>query len=239
MVESNSKIQHVAIIMDGNGRWAEKHNLHRIEGHRKGAEVVKTAIEACSELEIKYLTLYAFSTENWKRSQNEIDALMELLEEFIDTNLEEFNNKNIRLKTIGRIDEFPDSTVKKLKKAISMTADNTSGTVVLALNYGGRAEIVDTVKKIGRKLIDKELDIDDITEELFSANLYDPELPDPDIMIRTSGEFRLSNFLLWELSYSEIYISEVLWPDFTKEEFIKAVDSLNNRERRFGGRLNK
>lgn len=235
-MEKNNEVRHVAIIMDGNGRWAKKRHLPHLEGHRKGAEAVKEAIKTSKELGIEYLTLYAFSTENWKRSKEEIDGLMDLLEEFIDHNLRELNERDIRLKTIGRIEEFPQSTVNKILKAVECTAANKSGTLVLALNYGGRAEIVDAAKKISRKVAAGELAIDDLTEDLFGASLYDPEIPDPDIMIRTSGEFRLSNFLLWELSYSEIYISDVLWPDFDKAEFIKAVESCQKRERRFGGR---
>lgn len=232
----NKEVKHVAIIMDGNGRWAKKRNLPHLEGHRKGAEAVKEAIKTSKELGIEYLTLYAFSTENWKRSKEEVDGLMSLLEEFIEFNLKELNEKNIRLKTIGRIEEFPVNTYNKILEAIESTKNNNEGTLVLALNYGGRAEIIDTVKKIVKKVVDKELEIDEITEDLFADNLYDSTIPDPDIMIRTSGEFRLSNFLLWELSYSEIYITDVLWPDFDKSEFIKAIENCTNRERRFGGR---
>jgi undecaprenyl diphosphate synthase len=232
----NKKIRHVAIIMDGNGRWAKKRNLPRLEGHRKGAEAVKKAIKASQELGIEYLTLYAFSTENWKRSKEEIDGLMNLLEEFINSNLKDLNEQNIRFKTIGRIEEFPETTYKKILEAIESTKNNDKGTLVLALNYGGRAEIIDTAKKLARKALNKDLQIDEITEDLFADNLYDNTIPDPDIMIRTSGEFRLSNFLLWELSYSEIYITDVLWPDFNRDEFLKAVERCRNRERRFGGR---
>ena len=235
MVKSND-IKHVAIIMDGNGRWAKKRNLPHLEGHRKGAEAVKEAIKTSNELGIEYLTLYAFSTENWKRSKEEIDGLMSLLEEFIDLNLKELDEQGIKFKTIGRIKEFPAATYNKILEAIEITKNNDKGTLVLALNYGGRAEIVDTAKKIAEKVSRKELKTDEITEELFSDNLYDATIPDPDIMIRTSGEFRLSNFLLWELSYSEVYITDVLWPDFDKVEFIKAIKNCTNRERRFGGR---
>jgi undecaprenyl diphosphate synthase len=235
-MDKNKEVRHVAIIMDGNGRWAKNRNLPHLQGHRKGAEAVREAIKTSKELGIEYLTLYAFSTENWKRSKEEIDGLMNLMEEFIDHNLSDLNEKGIRLKTIGRIHEFRESTVKKIAEAVESTAGNKSGTLVLALNYGGRAEIVDAAKKLCRKAAAGELSPEDLTEDLFSANLYDPEIPDPDIMIRTSGEFRLSNFLLWELSYSEIYISDVLWPDFDKAEFIKAVESCTKRERRFGGR---
>ena len=232
----NKEIKHVAIIMDGNGRWAKRRKLPHLEGHRKGAEAVKEAIKTSQELGIKYLTLYAFSTENWKRSKDEIDGLMDLLEEFIDSNLNDLNEQKIRLKTIGRIEEFPESTYKKILKGIESTKDNNNGTLVLALNYGGRAEIIDTAKKIAQKAVNNELEVNDITEKLFADNLYDGSIPDPDIMIRTSGEFRLSNFLLWELSYSEIYITDVLWPDFDRTEFLKAVENCTNRERRFGGR---
>ena len=233
---ANKEIKHVAIIMDGNGRWAKRRKLPHLEGHRKGAEAVKEAIKTSQELGIKYLTLYAFSTENWKRSKDEIDGLMDLLEEFIDSNLKDLNEQKVRLKTIGRIEEFPESTYKKILKAAESTKNNNNGTLVLALNYGGRAEIIDTAKKIVQKAVDNELEVNDITEELFADNLYDGTIPDPDIMIRTSGEFRLSNFLLWELSYSEIYITDVLWPDFDRTEFLKAVENCTNRERRFGGR---
>lgn len=232
----NKGVKHVAIIMDGNGRWAKKRNLPHLEGHRKGAEAVKEAIKSSQELGVEYLTLYAFSTENWKRSKEEIDGLMSLLEEFIDFNLKELNEQGIKLKSIGRIKEFPATTYNKILEAIEITKNNDKGTLVLALNYGGRAEIVDAAKKIAEKVSRKELKTDEITEELFSDNLYDATIPDPDIMIRTSGEFRLSNFLLWELSYSEVYITDVLWPDFNKAEFIKAVENCTNRERRFGGR---
>jgi undecaprenyl diphosphate synthase len=237
--EINNKVKHVAIIMDGNGRWAKKNNLPRIEGHRHGALAVKEAVKVSGELGIEYLTLYAFSTENWKRSKDEIDGLMELLEEFVDSNLDDLNKKNIRLMAIGRIEEFPESTYNKIKLAVESTADNTGGTLILALNYGGRAEITDAAKKIAGKVKKGELLPEDITEEVFAQHLYAPGVPDPDIMIRTSGEFRLSNFLLWELSYSEVYITDVLWPDFGREEFIKAVESCTVRDRRFGGRKKK
>jgi undecaprenyl diphosphate synthase len=222
--------------MDGNGRWAERHGLQRIEGHREGAEAVKRAVETAQEIGLEYLTLYAFSTENWKRSKDEVDGLMHLLEEFLDTQIATINEKGIRLKTIGRTWELPESVRNKLLKAVEETSNNTGGTLVLALNYGGRAEIADAAKKIALDAIDKKLEPDKIDESVFADYLYDPELPDPDLMIRTSGELRLSNFLLWQLSYSEFYITDVLWPDFDRDEFLKAVDSLKNRDRRFGGR---
>jgi undecaprenyl diphosphate synthase len=236
MGKNKGPVRHVAIIMDGNGRWAERHGLQRIEGHREGAEAVKRAVETAQEIGLEYLTLYAFSTENWKRSKYEVDGLMHLLEEFLDTQIATINEKGIRLKTIGRTWELPESVRNKLLKAVEETSNNTGGTLVLALNYGGRAEIADAAKKIALDAIDKKLDPDKIDESVFADYLYDPELPDPDLMIRTSGELRLSNFLLWQLSYSEFYITDVLWPDFNRDEFLKAVDSLGDRDRRFGGR---
>ncbi|MDD5697454.1 MAG: polyprenyl diphosphate synthase [Victivallaceae bacterium] len=232
----NKPVRHAAIIMDGNGRWAEKRLLPHLEGHRRGVEAVKKTIEASRELNIEYLTLYAFSTENWKRSQEEVDGLMNLLDEFIEANLDEFNRNNIKLAVSGRVSGLPESVGRKVARAVELTAGNTAGTLILALNYGGRAEIVDAAVKIGRKLLKNELQPEEITEELFARNLYVPGIPDPDIMIRTGGEFRLSNFLLWELSYSEIYVTEVLWPDFDKGEFIRAIEWFNRRKRRFGGR---
>jgi undecaprenyl diphosphate synthase len=193
-------------------------------------------VETAQEIGLEYLTLYAFSTENWKRSKYEVDGLMHLLEEFLDTQIATINEKGIRLKTIGRTWELPESVRNKLLKAVEETSNNTGGTLVLALNYGGRAEIADAAKKIALDAIDKKLEPDKIDESVFADYLYDPELPDPDLMIRTSGELRLSNFLLWQLSYSEFYITDVLWPDFDRDEFLKAVDSLKNRDRRFGGR---
>lgn len=228
--------RHVAIIMDGNGRWAEKNGIKRVDGHRKGAEAVKKVVDAAREIGIEYLTLYAFSTENWKRPLTEINALMGLLEEFIDNKLPEMKEKGIRIKTIGRTDELPGGVRKKLLNAIKETSANTGGTLVLALNYGGRAEIVDSVKKIAVAAVEKKLNPDKIDEKLFAGYLYDPDLPDPELMIRTSGEMRLSNFLLWQLSYAELYVTDVLWPDFDKDDFFKAIDVFKSRDRRFGGR---
>jgi len=232
----NHGVRHVAVIMDGNGRWAKNRGLKHIEGHREGAKSVKRAIEAAREFGIEYLTLYAFSTENWKRPGSEVKGLMSLLGEFIDDNLEEFRNTGIRLRTIGRTEQLPKFVVKKLLNAIEETKSNDKGTLIVALNYGGRAEITDAAKKIAQDVKSGKIKPDSVDEKLFSSYLYAPDIPDPDLLIRTSGEFRISNFLLWQLSYSEIYISEVLWPDFDKEEFGKAVESYRNRHRRYGGR---
>ncbi|MDD2403209.1 MAG: isoprenyl transferase [Lentisphaerae bacterium] len=232
----NKKINHIAIIMDGNGRWAEERKLPHLEGHRKGAEAVKKVIEASNELGLKYLTLYAFSTENWNRPKEEVDGLMDILVEFLDDNLQILNDNKIKLVVIGRLWQLTEKVKNKLSEAVESTAGNDSGTLVLAINYGGRAEIVDATKAIVKKVIAGEFDVESIDEEIFSMNLYAPNIPDPDLLIRTSGEFRISNFLLWELSYSEFYISDVYWPDFNSEELNKALENFYARDRRFGGR---
>lgn len=235
--ETEARIpRHVAIIMDGNGRWAARHGVERVEGHRKGALAVKQLVENLADTGIEYVTLYAFSTENWKRSKEEVDALMELLCEFIDANLNIMLEKGLRLLATGRIDGLPEKSRERLKLAIAKTASNTRATLILALNYGGRAEIVDAAKKIASEVAAGTLRPDEIDETLFAKNLYLPEIPDPDLLIRTSGELRLSNFLLWELSYSEIYVTDTLWPDFDKAELEKAIAAYGTRNRRFGGR---
>ena len=228
--------RHVAIIMDGNGRWAKQHGLERVEGHRAGAVAVKNLVESIKHVGIQYLTLYAFSTENWKRSKEDVDALMELLVEFIDANMHLLMDNDLRLLVSGRIDGLPEKAREKLKEAIRKSSGNTSGTIIFALNYGGRAEIADAAKKIAEKVKKGEIDPDQIDEKLFAQNLYLPEVPDPDLLIRTSGELRLSNFLLWELSYSEIYVTDTYWPDFDLAEMNKAIDAFQKRNRRFGGR---
>ena len=228
--------RHVAIIMDGNGRWAKQRGLERVEGHRAGAIAVKNMVNSLKQTGIKYLTLYAFSTENWKRSKEEVDALMELLAEFIEANLHLLLEKEIRLLVTGRIEGLPEKAREKLKDAIRKTSCFTEETLILALNYGGRAEIADAAKKIAQKVKNGELDPERIDEKLFAQNLYLPEVPDPDLLIRTSGELRLSNFLLWELSYAEIYVTDIYWPDFDLAELNKAIDAFQKRNRRFGGR---
>jgi len=229
-------IQHVAIIMDGNGRWAERHGLPKIEGHRQGAKQVSVILEAAKEAGIRYLTLYAFSTENWKRPVQEVRALMGLMEEFLDTNLQDLMEKNIRLRTIGRTSDLPAGTRKKLFQAIEATSGNTAGTLNIALSYGGRAEIVDGVNRYLEEAWNSGRKPEKLTEESFRQCLYAPDIPDPELLVRTSGELRLSNFLLWQLSYSEIYVTDTLWPDFGKKEFTEALASFGKRERRFGGR---
>ncbi len=232
----NVKVRHVAIIMDGNGRWAERRGLPKVEGHRQGARQVTEVLKAVQEYGVEFLTLYAFSTENWKRPVAEVTALMGLLEEFIDDKLPELMKNGIRLRTIGRTEDLFPGARKKLLYAIEMTEKNDGGTLNLALNYGGRAEIVDAVNKMAAEMTEKGGRFPKVTEESFRNYLYAPDIPDPDLLIRTSGELRLSNFLLWELSYSEMYVTDTLWPDFGKKEFGEALEAYGQRDRRFGGR---
>lgn len=232
----NVKVRHVAIIMDGNGRWAERRGLPKVEGHRQGARQVTEVLKAAQEYGVEFLTLYAFSTENWKRPVAEVTALMGLLEEFIDDKLPELMKNGIRLRTIGRTEDLFPGARKKLLYAIEMTEKNDGGTLNLALNYGGRAEIVDAVNKMAAEMTEKGGRFPKVTEESFRNYLYAPDIPDPDLLIRTSGELRLSNFLLWELSYSEMYVTDTLWPDFGKKEFGEALEAYGQRDRRFGGR---
>ena len=220
--------------MDGNGRWAKQRGLPRIEGHRRGAESVRAIVRACGELGIEYLTLYAFSSENWKRPKAEVTALMRLLEFYLKREIAELNKNNVRLAAIGRLHELPESSQRQLDKSIEALHKNTGLTLVLALSYGGRAEIVDAVRAIARDVKAGSLDIADINEEAISRRLYTRHIPDPDLLIRTSGEMRISNFLLWQISYAEIHVTETLWPDFRKPELLAALDDYGKRQRRFG-----
>ena len=226
--------RHVAIIMDGNGRWAKQRGLLRAEGHRIGMESVRAMVRACSELGVEYLTLYAFSSENWKRPRTEVAALMYLLEFFLKQEITELNANNVRLAVIGRTHELPASAQKQLAKSIETLSKNTGLTLVLALSYGGRAELVDAMRSVAREVKAGHLDVADIDEKVISRNLYTGNIPDPDLLIRTSGEMRVSNFLLWQISYAEIYVTDVLWPDFRKPELVKALEDYSGRSRRFG-----
>lgn len=221
---------HVAIIMDGNGRWAEKHKLPRIEGHKRGAIAAREIIEASMELQIPYLTLFVFSTENWNRPEDEVNAIFQL----IDDNLEEGKNiameMGVKIIHIGRMQDIPEDLQYKIKDVLEYTRDNRNLNLVLAFNYGGRDEIVHATREILTSGVSADL----VDEKFFSHHLYSVTIPDPDLVIRTAGEMRLSNFLLWQTAYSEIYFSKALWPDFNKKEFIKAIDSYGKRERRFG-----
>ena len=226
--------QHVAVIMDGNGRWAKERGLPRLKGHEAGAESVRAVLHACRNAGIKYLTLYAFSVENWIRPENEITGLMWLLRRFLKEQAYELHENKVSLRLIGRIEDLDPAVQKELNRVVDETKHYTDGQLILALSYGGRSEITDAVKSIARKAADGELNPDEITEDTISENLYLPDVPDPDLMIRTSGEMRISNFLLWQLSYAELYVTDVFWPDFREEHFKKALESYSSRKRRYG-----
>lgn len=226
--------EHVAIIMDGNGRWAKKRGMTRVMGHQRGAEAVREVVRTSREMGIQWLTLYAFSEENWKRPKSETMALMKLLKRFLKSELKEMLENGIQLRTIGRTDKLPEDTRKILLDTIEKTASNRDMVLTLALSYGGRQEILDTILKISKKVENGSITSSDISEKLVSDLLYTADMPDPDLLIRTSGEHRISNFLLWQIAYSEIYITNTLWPDFDKSEYRAAVLDYQKRERRFG-----
>jgi len=227
--------QHVAIIMDGNGRWAKSRGLPRIVGHREGIASIEKVMSSAGSLGVKILTLYTFSTENWKRPKAEVDALFTLMEEYIDKKADKLKRDNVRLSVIGRIGGLPERIQEKLSRLIAETSGNSGLVLNLALNYGGRTEIVDACRAVLRDVASGAVRPDEINEERFSEYLYTKGLPDPDLMIRTSGEMRISNFLLWQLSYAEFYITQTLWPDFDGAEFEKAVKEYQDRIRRYGG----
>lgn len=225
---------HIAVIMDGNGRWAKQQGKNRVFGHRHGVSSVRDTAEACAELGVKYLTLYAFSTENWFRPQLEVSALMTLLLKTINGELNTLLKNDIRLNAIGDIDSLPKSVAKELREAIEKTAHCKRMELVLALSYSGRSEIVRAMKQIALKIQSKEISLHEIDDNLISDSLYTAGIPDPELLIRTSGEKRISNFLLWQLAYAEFYFTEKFWPEFNKEELYKAILDFQNRERRFG-----
>ena len=233
-IDLNKLPQHIAIIMDGNGRWAEKHAIGRIRGHRKGSQAVRTVVRTCREIGIKYLTLFAFTIENWERPVKEVQALMLLLEEFLIKEIKELQKQEIRLTTIGEIDRLYPSVKEKLLQAKESTLKNDKMILNLALSYGGKDEIISSVKKIIKDNEDGKIDANNINKETFNSYLYTCGMPDPDLLIRTSGEYRISNFLLWQMAYTELYFTKVLWPDFTKDDLFKAIASYQKRERRFG-----
>jgi undecaprenyl diphosphate synthase len=226
--------QHIAIIMDGNGRWAKKRGLPRLLGHRFGMRRVKEIVKTCGKLGVKFLTLYAFSRENWSRPAIEVRALMSLLHEYVKKEIDELNHNKVRLETIGRIAELPSAAKKALREGIRKTKNNQGLTLILALNYSGRSEIVDGIKKLCRQNAERGKNLK-INEESFSQFLYTRRFPDPDLLIRTSGEMRLSNFLLWQMAYAEIWVTPVLWPDFGTACLMQALGDYQKRERRFGG----
>jgi undecaprenyl diphosphate synthase len=226
--------RHIAIIMDGNGRWAQNHSLGRIAGHRKGAESVRKVVEACRAIGISYLTLYAFSSENWSRPEKEVSALMTLLERYLKSEVKVMMKNNIRLRTIGDTAAMPEKVRTVLGDTIEKTAGNTAMTLVLALNYGSHDEILEAVRKLVEQALQGKIDTSDITAERFRECLYTKGMPDPDLLIRTSGEYRLSNFLMWQTAYTEFYFTDTLWPDFREEQLIEAILEFQRRERRFG-----
>ncbi len=229
--------RHVAIIMDGNGRWAKKRSLPRIAGHKKGMDTVRSAIETCAEAGVEYLTLYAFSSENWKRPDDEVSGLMGLLRHYVVKELGELHKQGVRLRFIGRLEGLAEDIQDILKSAEKRTENNSKLTVIIALNYGARAELIDAFKDLLDKVDEGQIKADELDEEAISKSLYTKDFPDPDLIIRTSGEERLSNFLLWQSAYAELIFADELWPDFDKKCLLNAFQTFSKRERRFGARL--
>jgi undecaprenyl diphosphate synthase len=236
MIDKDNLPRHIAIIMDGNGRWAKRKGLPALFGHRAGAKTVDTITTDCARLGIEALTLYSFSTENWKRSSEEVNGLMNLLYNYLDKKLKKLQSNNIRLNAIGRLDRLPDKIRQRLFDVIDKTSKNTKMVLTLALNYGGRPEIADAAKNLAEEVKAGRIDAADIDEELFSKFLYTKTLPDVDLLIRTSGEMRISNFLLWQISYAEIVVTKAYWPDFGTKDLQEAIEEYQGRQRRFGGR---
>ena len=226
--------KHIAIIMDGNGRWAQKRGLPRVEGHRNGIESVRTVVELCGELHINYLTLYAFSMENWIRPKDEVNMLMKYLAWFLKKETPDLQKNNVRLRAIGRLDLLPQEAQEQLALSLETLKNHTGLTLILALSYSSREEITHTVRNLARQVQAGQLDPEQIDEKLLSNSLYTKEYPDPDILIRTSGEMRISNFLLWQISYAELYVTPTLWPDFKEEDLCNALEEFAKRNRRFG-----
>jgi undecaprenyl diphosphate synthase len=225
--------------MDGNGRWAKQRGLPRIKGHEQGAESVRAVLRAARRAGVRFLTLYAFSTENWGRPQDEVEGLMNLLGVFIDRHGGELLKNKVRLRVMGQPERLPEKVRKKLATLMAASERDFEYTLIMALSYGSRAEITDAVRSIARKVAEGRLDPAAITEQTVAQHLYLPDVPDPELMIRTSGELRLSNFLLWQLSYAELYVTEVLWPDFREEQFMQALEAFQRRDRRYGGVVNR
>lgn len=230
--------RHIAIIMDGNGRWAEQRGKRHVEGHEAGAKAVRQTIEACRELGVEMLSIYAFSTENWQRSKQEVDALFRLMSRYIHKEIEDIDRQHICVKMMGDMDKLPAKAAKDMQYCMERTAKNTAMTINVALNYGGRNEIINAAKRFAQDVAKGLKSPDDLSEETFASYLYVPESAEVDLMVRTSGELRLSNFMLWQLSYAEIVVSDVLWPDFARKDLFDAVAEFQQRKRRFGGRDN-
>ncbi|MDM8517030.1 isoprenyl transferase [Desulfobacterales bacterium HSG16] len=225
---------HVAIIMDGNGRWAKKRILNRVKGHERGMEVVRTIVRTSRNIGVSYLTLFAFSTENWQRPRLEVSALMSLLKKFLVSERDELHDNNVRLNMVGQKERLPGDVKKLLDETMSMTGKNTGMVLNLAISYGSRDEILQMVRHISKRVNDGDIKLDEINHKLISNHLYTAGMPDPDILIRTSGEMRISNFLLWQIAYSELFITRTLWPDFTEQEYIEIIKDFQQRDRRFG-----
>jgi len=234
IIKKGNLPRHVAIIMDGNGRWARKRGLPRVAGHRAGIKAVREVVKGCGNLGIEYLTLYTFSVENWNRPVREVNALMRFLRETLRNEVDDLDRNNVRLMTIGRIEDLPPSVRREIERAQRILDDNTGLTLVLALSYGGRVEIVEAMRKIARMVKQGKLSPEEIDLDTVSQNLYTDGMPDPDLLIRTSGEMRISNFLLWQIAYSELWITDVLWPDFRRKHLYEAIMAYQGRERRFG-----
>jgi len=233
-INLNKVPNHIAVIMDGNGRWAKGKGMQRVFGHRNALTAIRETADTASELGVKYLTMYAFSTENWNRPKLEVDALMSLLITTLKKELPEFQRKNVKINSIGDTSSLPKTAQSVLNNVIEQTKNNTKITLTFALSYGSREEIVNTIKNISKKVVNKDLDIEKIDENIINNHLYTFNLPDVDLMIRTSGEQRISNFLLWQMAYAELYFTDVLWPDFRKDNLFDAIIDYQNRERRFG-----
>jgi len=227
--------QHVAIIMDGNGRWAQKRGMPRYAGHRAGVEALRDTVKACIELDIKALSVFAFSTENWKRPKEEIGILMDLLAKYLASEKDELHENGVKINCIGSLDKLPESAQSEITKAHALTKDNQKLILNIALNYGGRLEIIEAAKKLATDICEGKVEINEVTEEMFSSFLFTHGQPDPDLLIRPSGEMRLSNFYLWQTAYTEIHVSDVLWPDFRKDNLVEAIIAYQSRDRRFGG----
>jgi undecaprenyl diphosphate synthase len=233
-LDSNRLPAHVAIIMDGNGRWAHRKGLPRLEGHRRGYGTTRQIVRDAGKLGIRYLTLYVFSVENWKRPKHETDALMHLIEKAAASELPELNQNGVRMRFLGRRERLSESLQRQMDRAETLTAGNTGLTLNLAINYGGRTEIVDAVHALMQQARDKVIDPDDVDESAIARHLYAPDMPDPDLMIRTAGEMRVSNFLLWEIAYAELWVTQTLWPDFTTAHLVEAIIAYQSRIRKFG-----
>lgn len=227
--------RHIAIIMDGNGRWAKKRLMPRTMGHRAGMTALKRVVKSCAEIGIPYLTVFAFSTENWRRPFEEVDYLMDLLVEYLSRELSELHENNVKINILGDVGILPERCKVEMDRAVKTTAANTGLVFNIALNYGGRHEILTTVKKLAAGVAAGQIDIEDITEDFFAGQLFTAGIPDPDLLIRTAGELRISNFLLWQIAYSEIWVTDRLWPDFRKEDLLAAISDYQRRDRRYGG----